>query len=358
MATSGNIGATSTQPKVLRVVEVKEFQRIWKDRGTGTESDLTLFRPLAPTGYYILGDIARPYHSDDYPRKEKETDAKAFSTTTAHGMYCQDHTPVLAVNEINSDFPEYLRKPVDYQFLWNDTRTGALQPVTIWKPLAPPGFVALGFVATPDHTKPSLDLIRCLHHSITLPGSILGMVWQDRGSGGKFDCSLWAVGADKSDPYAKSPGTIIGTSGYQKPNVKVYVIDGRTIIKDDNEANAVKKSKSSSRSGTRSKSRDSSNGDSNKCPKCGGLGGIGVFGPCEPSSIHYIESCPTCEGSALVERNLVKCEKCKGAGGFGFFGKCEKTSLHYKPCTNCNGSCYYQAKSAESTYKEEKEAGI
>ena len=76
----------------MRIQQVTKFKKIWKDRGSGCELDVTIWRPVVESkGFYILGDYARPYHADDV----RPADLTNY--------------PVYAVAERNPLFPEYLR---------------------------------------------------------------------------------------------------------------------------------------------------------------------------------------------------------------------------------------------------------
>jgi len=73
----------------------------------------------------------------------------------------------------------------------------------IWKPIAPKGYHALGFVATADYNKPDPETdeipLRCVSTENLVEGKILGhkgsagMLWRDRRTQAKIDGSVWLV---------------------------------------------------------------------------------------------------------------------------------------------------------------------
>src|SRR5690242_10338646 len=102
-------------------------------------------------------------------------------------------------------------------------------PCTIWQPVPPPGFVSLGCVFTPNHNKPPLDLVRCVHHSVVLPGTFQegsnNLVWKDKGSGGNLDCALFSwEPAPEHKANAIFPGSFIAVGHYQPPTTPVFCI--------------------------------------------------------------------------------------------------------------------------------------
>ena len=44
-----------------------------------------------------------------------------------------------------------LAPPIDFKLIWDDRKTGGGSGVSIWQPIPPPSYVALGFLATKHH---------------------------------------------------------------------------------------------------------------------------------------------------------------------------------------------------------------
>ncbi|KIY91741.1 hypothetical protein MNEG_16223, partial [Monoraphidium neglectum] len=125
------------------------FELVWSSRGLGggggaappfatagaggvdtmsSEKGVSIWRPQAPTGYAIAGDIVTP------------------------GVAHPNHQVVAIA--INSGFVRY---PVSYQLVWE------APGVSVWRPVPPPGYVALGCVAAPGAAPPPLKAAVVAH---------------------------------------------------------------------------------------------------------------------------------------------------------------------------------------------------
>jgi hypothetical protein len=100
------------------------------------------------------------------------------------------HDPPKFATVVIRDEPDALRPPVGYEQIWNDKGTLGEHDVSIWSPIAPLGYTCPGSVATPGYTAPSTALIRCVHQRYLVPGSPT-LTWTDAGSLGFQDAGLW-----------------------------------------------------------------------------------------------------------------------------------------------------------------------
>lgn len=89
-------------------------------------------------------------------------------------------------------------RPVDYELVWTDGCSGGLHARSIWAPVAPEGFTAVGFVAGgPAEEKPLPDRIACLRDDLALLTRTDGMsaglqfVGSDEGSQSPLDVTLY-----------------------------------------------------------------------------------------------------------------------------------------------------------------------
>ena len=65
--------------------------------------------------------------------------------------------------------------------------------VTLWEPVCPAGYRALGYVARASHSlRPEFDSIRCVHSDLVGIGSF-SLIWADHGSGADDDVSVHQV---------------------------------------------------------------------------------------------------------------------------------------------------------------------
>ena len=63
--------------------------------------------------------------------------------------------------------PGALAEPLDYELIGEPA-----SDCSFWKPIPPPGYVGLGFVAQAGSQKPDTDEIRCLREDLTAPGNL------------------------------------------------------------------------------------------------------------------------------------------------------------------------------------------
>lgn len=137
--------------------------------------------------------------------------------------------------------PPLLAYPEDYRKVWDNSGTGGITSlkkygdVSIWRPIPPLGYVALGHVASPDrNSKPSIACMGCVHMSTVMPASVYrypsgafgnqvqgtGYLWCDRHSGGRTDGSLWM--ADGEESISITPLTFISNQGYSPPSHDLF----------------------------------------------------------------------------------------------------------------------------------------
>ncbi|KAL6076608.1 Signal peptidase I [Balamuthia mandrillaris] len=202
----------------LDVVCCSTFEKLWDDGNTGSIRDVAFFRPIPPEGYYFLGDYAERTHLN-LPKRA--------CTLVVREQNLNDSGD----DEENEGEPHkkvpLLAKPVTYERLWDtrDTGTtyGGRTGMTVWRPIPPEGYVALGDVVTPGQAlempPPYLHYYRCVHLGLLQRGTFkkqsdIGWLWCDKNSGGSYGrCSVWTV--DSRDIHsAAPPGTFIYLRDY------------------------------------------------------------------------------------------------------------------------------------------------
>ena len=113
--------------------------------------DLSIWRPQPPQGYHSIGDYAERTQSPNpgsgaIAIKEVKKDPKALSLLAA---------------------------PIGYTPVWSSELTsGIYGHVSIWRPMAPPGYVALGYVANRGLSQPSLDDMKCVYVTATAQATV------------------------------------------------------------------------------------------------------------------------------------------------------------------------------------------
>src|SRR3989338_9146155 len=81
------------------------------------------------------------------------------------------------------------------EFLWNDHGTLAPLDLSIWRPNVPPGYFALGDVATGGPIlRPSRSLVRCVHESLVerAPHDPV-LRWSTEGTSARRAVSIWTL---------------------------------------------------------------------------------------------------------------------------------------------------------------------
>ncbi|WP_434419346.1 Vps62-related protein [Nannocystis pusilla] len=165
--------------------------------------------------------------------------------------------------------PGILAPPLDYECVWTDKGSGAMFNGSVWRPIPPPGYVALGHVVGGDKgdgytgperplaalvdiysggehantiqllhsaiskagwNKPGLDRIWCVRRDLVTEGDV-EFIYEDRGSGAHSDLSCWRVKARAGEEnQVIVPNTFVGVPGYHRPDFPVYVLCRRPDI--------------------------------------------------------------------------------------------------------------------------------
>ncbi|PKH84003.1 hypothetical protein CXF97_04950 [Pseudomonas sp. Choline-02u-1] len=170
-----------------------EFLRIWDTDGVSSRP-ASFWRPTpapdALPGYFPLGDVV---------------------TRGVGNINGERVVAVACEADIASTDPtkgRALRRPDDYELVWKDSGSGSKRDLSIWRPLPPAGYVALGSVCSNDHEKPSLNAVRCVRADLVIASNSSELIWDDKGSKARQRISSWSA-----VPPAASPGEVYLASG-------------------------------------------------------------------------------------------------------------------------------------------------
>ena len=185
-----------------------EFLPLWNDKGSGAHQAVGIWRPSTSSEalgqFFTLGDIA----TDSYRN-------------------INQHKIVAVVSDANKVDGTALRAPDDYELVWKDADSGARTDFSIWRPLAPEGYVAMGLVCGVGYEKPSRNAVRCVRADLVTSSAQPGeQIWSDKGSGSTQDFSAWSVipfGAAPGEIHL-APGTFIGEASYTRPSSPTYAL--------------------------------------------------------------------------------------------------------------------------------------
>ncbi|CAN9293700.1 unnamed protein product [Alternaria alternata] len=85
-------------------------------------------------------------------------------------------------------------RPIEYQWRWNDSKTGGIHPGSCWRPIPPSGYVSLGDVWQNKYTAPSVNAVWCVREDLTIQSQFAEhSFWDDLKGGGQHDCSTWSI---------------------------------------------------------------------------------------------------------------------------------------------------------------------
>ncbi|WLH36014.1 Vps62-related protein [Pseudomonas sp. FP2196] len=181
-----------------------EFLRVWDTTGSQAKPAAFWHPTPAPDmlpGYFPLGDVAAAGLGN-------------INGKTIVAVACEAGTPSAVQGKGWA-----LRPPRDFELIWKDSGSGSKRDLSIWRPIPPEGYVALGSVCSSSHEKPSLNAVRCVREDLVIASGLIEHVWNDKGSGARQSVTAWSV----VPPVAAqgeihlAPGVFVASSGYSKP---------------------------------------------------------------------------------------------------------------------------------------------
>jgi hypothetical protein len=155
----------------LLLSTTSEYSWLYNDIGAGAERNVQIWRPRPPDGTWrILGDYAQ-------------------------GNYSSPTGAATIIKPINDDWHSPLIKiPDTYAEVWRDQGSGGDHDGSIWFPVAPPGYISVGFMAQPGYGPPdNMALYACLRSDLLEKTDVGAMIWNDAGSGAHQDVALYTV---------------------------------------------------------------------------------------------------------------------------------------------------------------------
>ena len=187
-----------------------EFLRVWDTTGLQAKPAAFWHPTPAPDmlpGYFPLGDVAAVGLGN-------------INGKTIVAVACESGTPSAVPGKGWA-----LRPPLDFELIWKDSGSNSRRDMSIWRPIPPEGYVALGSVCSSSHEKPSFNAVRCVREDLVIASGLSEHLWNDKGSGARQNVSAWSavppVAAQGEIHLA--PGVFVGSSGHLKPaNFPVY----------------------------------------------------------------------------------------------------------------------------------------
>lgn len=208
--TTNDIGALPTRQMEsikldnLLINFTTEFHRVLDTKSLGSNA-AGFWRPTpAPDvlpGYFSLGDLA------------VSGDAN-INGARAAAVVCESGS-----RSVDSIKGNALSRPDDFERVWTDSGSGATTDASIWRPIPPAGYVALGLVCSNDPGKPSPNAVRCVRADLVIAATVSDLIWNDKGSGARQNFSAWDIDpptAAAGEIYF-APGTFFGVQSHTKP---------------------------------------------------------------------------------------------------------------------------------------------
>jgi hypothetical protein len=151
----------------------------------------------------------------------------------AHGEITGTKSVILVGPNPNAPdgVPSAVARPTGYEEMWSDKGSEGDNDGTFWRPIAPPGYVAMGDVIASGYGKqPDLNDVWCLRSDLTRLSTYEGSdIWNDKGSGVHGDCSTWKIitetnGVDGSEYLPIPPYTFRVSQDYNRPDTSHAVV--------------------------------------------------------------------------------------------------------------------------------------
>ena len=185
--------AQTYETEKLEVDFIEAYDEIWKDSGSGAKLDVSIWRPTPPANWHRIGHHIKQGHG--------------FPTE-----------PTMIVKGKTSGI---LAKPINYIEIWKDSGSDADRDVSVWRPVCPSKYRALGDVANGNYGPPSFDEVRCIHESALVKALPGGFIWNDSGSGAHRDFGAWGIQASAADSTYTylSRGLFYGATSHSRPSI-------------------------------------------------------------------------------------------------------------------------------------------
>ncbi|MCK9171601.1 MAG: Vps62-related protein [Treponema sp.] len=190
-----------------------KFSEKWNDAGSDGDEDASFWQPVSDTSnsWYPVGSLITNKHSDP-----------------------SGSSSVVILKDI-SDAQNILAAPTDYKYIWNDSGSDADDDGSVWLPVAPDGYVAMGVVVNSGHSKPSTNIIRCVKKEYVVDGQVGNKIYYDKGTDSDDNLGTWELTGSDNVQVADGqmfilPGTSVAAPSYDSSDVDssllhVFLVD-------------------------------------------------------------------------------------------------------------------------------------
>ena len=164
--------ASSSGSEGLRLVRVRQLELVWWSRNSGAACEASAWAPVCPPGTVSLGTAIVP--SFRAPTEAFVVRAPWLTTATATAS-ASGASPMEDPSPVDPSPPTDWRSPVapsvGFDRVYGDSgsrlrKNPGVGTVAVWRPRAPPGYVAIGNVVTPNHSPPNPTEIACVRNDL------------------------------------------------------------------------------------------------------------------------------------------------------------------------------------------------
>lgn len=187
--------------KDLLINFTTEFDLLWNAKDSGADNAAAFWRPNTTADslnhFSSLGDVI----ASDY----RTINNRKF---------------VAVVSEADPVNGTALRAPVGFNLVWKNAGKRTRTECSVWKPVAPEGYVPMGMVFTIGYDKPTLNTVRCVRVDLVVDAYIGNPIWNDKGSGSYMDFSAWDIHTPDVEPGEAyiATGTFYGADRWTRPS--------------------------------------------------------------------------------------------------------------------------------------------
>lgn len=198
---AGIIYATESR---LKLSKCDTFTTLLTDKGMGTANDMSVFVPVRSAhqkDFFLLGHVVESHYG------------QARGTT----YLVKDPSPNQTL----------LKPPVGCIQIWSSVGSG-FREFSIWRMVAPDGYVALGHIISPSWKAPPLDDFRCVREVDTEAARYSDSVWSN--SIGKLNFLATGTNLWGSGWRMLSAGSVSGAVRVGDREAEIYRIEPKTPL--------------------------------------------------------------------------------------------------------------------------------
>ena len=200
---SASSTATALEARTLEFTTVIEFESVWDTTETGANRVASVWRPILPPGCLSLGDCM------------------------VAGV-----VPPRGVLALRDDGGDASAPPVRFDSVFHDSGSNGAKPLGVWRPVPPPGYVALGCVVTREQKAPPLTSMRCLRAELAQRADVPPLpTWESTGAAarlGTLELSCWRLdertGSFWAEPDLRRT-TLLASPLWRLPDSASHTVD-------------------------------------------------------------------------------------------------------------------------------------